>query len=247
IINTEGDFFSIGKGLGYFETLCELQNLYNFRDDSAMKYLCRCFEKLVSALPSIANISDEKADDVINIIKLMYGITVSKLPEKTNVLESAFLTFTDTKEKEPAVFGAVMGLLSTINPEYRKSAENNAKGYLMGSIEMQKKGADYLKGLFSTSRDIVFMNSSFLEMTDKLISEFGTDDFMEILPSLRLAFSNFTPSEIHLVAKSAAKFHNVNDSDLMNRMAVDEKMFLFGEEFDRVICKAIGKEDILYE
>lgn len=246
-INMDGDFFSVGKGLGYFETLCGLQNLYNFQDDSAEKYLCRCFEKLVSALPSMADISGEKADDVINIIKIMYGITASRLPEKTDVFESALLSLVNSVEKEPAVYGAAAGLLSTINPEYRKLAENSAEGYLTGSMEMRKKGADYLRGLFSTARDIVFTDSSFLEMTDRLISEFETDDFIEVLPSLRLAFSNFTPSEISLVSESVSKLHNVSESDLINRTAVDERMFVFCEDFDSAVCKEIGKEDALYE
>ncbi len=247
IVNTDDDFFSLGKGLNYFQTLCELQKLYNFIDDSAERYMKVCFDRLLSILPAMADIPSERADDVINIMKIMYGITVSALPERTYVFEDALLTMTESKEKEPAVFGGAMGILCAISPEHKKSAEDGARGYLMGSTEIRKKGAEYLRGLFSTARDIALTDNSFLEMTDRLITGLEYDDFIEILPSLRLAFSSFTPSEIQLVSKAVAELHGVNNNDLLNKVAVDEKLFDFGEKFDRIICGLIGKEELLYE
>ncbi|MDE7098422.1 MAG: hypothetical protein K2O60_04685 [Ruminococcus sp.] len=247
IISSDGDFFSIGKGLGYFQTLCELQSLYDFEDKSTMKYLCKCFERLLSMLPAMANVPPENADNVINIMKIMYGIIVSVLDYRMNDFEAELLTIVSSAEKEPAVYGGAMGLLCAISPDYKQSAEDGARGYLTGSTEIQKKGADYLRGLFSTARDIVLVDNSFLEMADKLITDMGFDDFLEILPSLRLAFSNFTPSEIQLVSESVAELHGISENDLMKKSAVDENLFDFGEELDRIICGIIGKEELIYE
>lgn len=247
IVNTDDDFFSLGKGMNYFQTLCELQKLYNFSDDSAEKYMRICFDRLLSMLPSMADIPSERADDVINIMKIMYGIIVSALPDRTNVFEDTLLTLTESQNKEPAVFGGAMGILCAISPECKKSAEDGARGYLMGSTEIRKKGAEYLRGLFSTARDIALIDNSFLEMTDKLITGLEYDDFIEILPSLRLAFSSFTPSEIQLASNAVAELHGVKSNDLLDKVAVDEKLFDFGEEFDRIICGLIGKEELLYE
>lgn len=247
IVNTDNDFFSVGSGLNYFQTLCELQKLYNFSDNSAEKYMQICFDRLLIILPSMANIPSEKADGVINIMKIMYGITVSALPDRTKVFEDALLTLTNSADKEPAVFGGAMGLLCTISPLSKKSAEDGARGYLTGNTEIRKKGAEYLRGLFSTARDIALTDNSFLEMADKLITGLEYDDFIEILPSLRLAFSSFTPSEIRLVSKAAAELHGIADDDLLNKAAVDENLFDFGGDFDRIICGIIGKEELLYE
>lgn len=247
IVNSDGDFFSLGKGLNYFQTLYELQGLYNFNDDSAMKYMCICFDRLLLLLPSMANIPSEKADNVIDIMKIMYGITVSVLPDRKDTFESALLTLTEARDKEPAVFGGAMGFLCTISPERKKAAEDGARGYLMGSNEIQKQGAEYLRGLFSTARDIVLIDNSFLEMTDKLITGMEYDDFIEIIPSLRLAFSSFTPTEIQLVSKAVAGLHGISDDNLLNKTAVDEKLFDFGEQLDRIVCGIIGKEELLYE
>lgn len=247
IVNTDNDFFSVGRGLNYFWTLCELQKLYNFSDNSAEKYMRICFDRLLLILPSMANIPSERADDVINIMKIMYGITVSALPDRTYVFEEALVTLTNSEDKEPAVFGSAMGLLCTISPACKKSAEDGARSYLMSSTEIRKKGAEYLRGLFSTARDIALIDNSFLEMTDNLITGLEYDDFIEILPSLRLAFSSFTPSEIRLASKAVSELHGISSDNLLNKVAVNENLFDLGGEFDRIICGLIGKEELLYE
>ena len=247
IITADGDFFSVGNGMRNFETLFRLQNLYNFQDDSTLRYLIRCFDRLVSALPLMANAPSEKADEIINIMRSMYSIATKILPEKTEYLESALTSIAGAEEKEPAVFGAAMGILYAIDSKNSADAENAARGYLAGTVAIRKKGADYLRGLFTTSRDIVFTDSSFLEMTDQLIISMDYDDFLEILPSMRLAFSSFTPNELRIVAKTASKLHNVNENDIFMKPAVNEKLFLFGENFDRMICESLNMEGLLNE
>ncbi len=247
IITDEGDFFSIGNGLSSFNTLLGLQRLYEFKDGSTLKYVIRCFDKLISALPSMADVPTERSEETVKIIRLMYMIAANTLTDRLGTFESALLTMTSSREKDPLVHGAAMGLLCAVSEKHRSSAERFAKGYLSGSLEIRKKGADYLRGLFTTSKDIVFTNNSFLEMTDKLIISMEFDDFLEILPSLKLAFSVFTPSELQLTAKTAAELHGMKEGEILGRKAVNEKMFRFGESFDVRICETIGKENLLYD
>ncbi|MDE6849073.1 MAG: hypothetical protein K2J44_06970 [Ruminococcus sp.] len=240
ILTSDGDFFSVGKGLGCFEMLYSLQELYGFTDISSLDYIRQCFEKLIISLPSMANVAPERADELISILKSMYSITGNILTSELPVFEQALITMTQSAEKEPSVYGAVSGLLYAGDSSRRTDAETAMRGYLMGSTEIKKKGAEFLKGLFGTARDIILSDDSFLQMTDKLITEMEYDDFLEILPSMKLAFSYFTPSEIQDTAKSVAEFHSVEKKDILSTQAVDENLFVFGEELDREICKIIG-------
>ena len=195
----------------------------------------------------MADVPTERSEETVKIIRLMYMIAANTLTDRLGTFESALLTMTSSREKDPLVHGAAMGLLCAVSEKHRSSAERFAKGYLSGSLEIRKKGADYLRGLFTTSKDIVFTNNSFLEMTDKLIISMEFDDFLEILPSLKLAFSVFTPSELQLTAKTAAELHGMKEGEILGRKAVNEKMFRFGESFDVRICETIGKENLLYD
>ena len=241
ILRTDGDFFSLGNGMHSFEILYRLQSLYDFSDISAFEYILRCFEKLIALVPSMANVSSDRAEEFISIIRIMYGITGDILHDKREDFRQALITVSEAPEKEPSVYGAVMGMLYAMDSSKRTDAENAMKGYLKGSAEIKKKGAEYLKGLFSTARDIVLIDNEFIKMTDELITGMDYNDFMEILPSMKLAFSYFTPSEIQETAESVAVMHNSDKDDLLKVRAVDEKFFLFGEALDREICDIMGK------
>ncbi|MDE6678693.1 MAG: hypothetical protein K2K02_06605, partial [Ruminococcus sp.] len=172
----------------------------------------------------------------------MYGIAGNILPDEMEVFEQTLTAMALSQDKEASVYGAVSGLLYAIDSEKRSDAEKAMRGYLMGTLEIKKQGAEFLKGLFNTARDIILSDDSFLKMTDNLITDMEYDDFMEILPSMRLAFSYFTPSETQDTAKSVAMLHNVNRMDILNSKAIDENMFVFGNQLDEDICRFLDIE-----
>ncbi|MBR1591522.1 MAG: hypothetical protein IJ666_00710 [Ruminococcus sp.] len=245
ILINDGDFFSVGRGMHSFEILYSLQNLYGFEDKSSLAHLTRCFDKLVSSLPSMANTPPERGEECITVMKYMYGIVGNILSERLDDFRQALITMSEAPAKEPSVFGAAMGILYSIEPERRDDAENAMKGYLRGSPEIKKQGAEYLKGLFGTARDIVLIDDRFLRMTDELVQSMDYEDFLEILPSLRLSFSCFTPNEIQSTAEIIAGMYNSDGGDITDMPAVDERLFFFGEKLDREIFALMGKEDML--
>lgn len=56
---------------------------------------------------------------------------------------------------------------------------------------------DFLAGLFALAREVAQRHAKLVQTIDRLINEFGADDFQASLPSLRLAFTYFTPREKH--------------------------------------------------
>ena len=82
-------------------------------------------------------------------------------------------------------------------------------------------------------------------MTDELIQGMDYEDFLEILPSLRLSFSYFTPNEIQSTAEIIADMYNSDKENITDMPAVDERLFLFGEKLDREIFTLMGKESML--
>lgn len=241
ILEQDGDFFSVGKGIYYFETLMRLHKLYGFEDSSTLFYLKRCFSRLLTALPQMINIPEEQSKDCVSVMKQMYSLT-DTLSEYRESFYEALMTMTRSPDKESCVYGAVMGLLYAMKPENRQSAEDAMAGYLRSTPEVKKKGAAFLKGLFSTARDIILADTDFLRMTDELITDMETDDFMEILPSMRLAFSYFTPSEIQQTAKAAALLHGSGNEDLLDSKAVDERLCEFAAALDKEIISAMKGE-----
>ncbi len=245
VLSDDGDFFSLGKGLYYFDMLHELRSLYHVQDDAIFIYMEQCFSKLIALLPSMGAVQPEQAQECIHICKLLYNVSGRVFPERQEELKSALQTLSEREQKEPSVFGAVMGLLYALDGNYLQAAEQAMQSYLQGIPSIQKQGAFYLKGLFETARDIALMDKNFLNLTDSLLSEMDYDNFMEILPSLRLAYSYFTPFEIQQIAEQAASLHGRKDN-FSEQTGLNEGLYAFGEELDAEIFRKL-RETMQFE
>jgi len=241
IIATDGDFFSVGEGMRFFEMLCRLCEIYGYDGRSAGILVEMCFSKLISSLPLMAGLPSELADACIRIMKHMFELTDTMLRERAGELESALRLIIAATQKQPAVYGAAIGLLCSFDSNMRKTAEQVLRGFLCGSPDVVKQGAEYLKGLFSIARDIMFGENDFLRMTDELITGMEYDDFIEVLPQLRLAFGYFTPQETADTAKAVAKLHSAESSAIRYGRAIDERLYAFGKRLDSEIMAQIER------
>lgn len=256
ILTDDGDFFSLGKGLYYFDMLGQLQDLYHFADPGNLQYLAQCYSKLIALLPSMGAVQSEQAEDCIQVCKSLYSVACRIFPERQEEFRSALITLTQRDQKEPSVYGAVMGLLYAMDSACLEQAETAMQGYLNGTAGLKQQGALYLRGLFGTARDIALTDRKFLEMADALLAGMDYPEFMEILPNLRFAFRYFTPSEIQQIAGQVAGLHNQNNhnnqdnqninhklsgEDLLHVRGIDEDLAGFGSELDTEICKILRK------
>jgi hypothetical protein len=134
-------------------------------------------------------------------------------------------------DKPPLVRGAVAGMLWTIG---RASAERVLSEMMLFSNPTRL--GDYLTGLFALAREEVQRHEELVRAIDGLLLEFAADDFQEALPSLRLAFTYFTPREKHYMLttlfeslgmkrlKPLAEL-KVDESVAARALAIEEKLF----------------------
>ena len=241
IAASDGDFFSVGRALGHFRTLLELKRLYEYEDETILPLLTRSFDKLVLMLPAMSGAPDEQSEEVCSVMRRLFALTDSLLTDRRPMFTQALEELCLRPDKHPAIFGAAMGLLCAIEPENQSEAEAAMRGYLRGSTEVKKQGAEYLKGLFSTARDIVFAENDFLRLTDELLTSMSQEDFIGILPSMRLAFSYFTPREISDTAETVAALYDTAGDDLLYQQAVDETLYGFARKLDTEITEMLRR------
>ncbi|MCR5816352.1 MAG: DUF5682 family protein [Ruminococcus sp.] len=244
ILSSDGDIMSVGKGLSYFSMLYDLSRLYDNDSSISLLFLEKCFDRLIGSLSQLANVPDEQAGSCIEILKRLYGLCDTLFTARRDELYAALFDLTNQPQKHPAVYGAALGLLYAFDNGNRLLAQAAMKGYLSGSAEIKKQGSKYMRGLFSSARDIVFSDPVFIEMADKLISGMSGEDYMEVLPDLRLAFSSFTPQEIQRTAKAVADIYGGSSDSILYDRAIDEGLFEFGKELDRELSAILKREQI---
>lgn len=77
----------------------------------------------------------------------------------------------------------------------------------------------------------MLVSPDFLKLIDGLLEILSTEEFLRLLPELRLAFGYFTPLETDRIASKAAALHGKKAADLLEGKASPEE-YAYGETLD---------------
>ncbi|SFH92584.1 hypothetical protein SAMN05421753_10433 [Planctomicrobium piriforme] len=106
---------------------------------------------------------------------------------------SAVMHRVESDPRKPAALrGAAAGVLWTIG---MANDEQILADLLLFAVPSDL--GDFLAGLFAVAREVAQRHAQLVQTIDRLVNGFGANDFQEALPSLRLAFTYFTPREQH--------------------------------------------------
>ncbi|MEW4564785.1 DUF5682 family protein [Bremerella sp. JC770] len=136
------------------------------------------------------------------------------------------------KHKPPAVRGAAAGMLWTLG----EANSEQVLGDLLTFAEASQLG-DFLTGLFALAREVAQRDPQLVQTIDRLLLEFGSDDFQSALPSLRLAFTYFTPREKHHMLTTLFESLGLKDVRPLNKLIVNET----------VAAEALAMEERIFE
>ena len=242
VLMEDGDFFSLTKGFSHLRMLYELQELYQVEDSVELEELIGiCFQKIIQLLPSMAQIKEEQQQECMESCLSLYQMTGR--PGFTHfrpVLSDAFERLLAKQGIVPGLEGTVLGLLYGYDGQYDGRIRQTAAGYLQGTDDMKMKSAAFLRGLFYTARDFVFVQEGFLEMIDGLLAKLSAEAFMKLLPELRQAFGYFTPLEVDRIAEKAAAMHGAKKRELFRGRQVSALEYEYGEVLDAYAVRLLS-------
>lgn len=212
LLLTDGDFSSLCRACTAISTLEAWQEQYHEKGSYNYNALLRqCFARILHMLPSMSAVDDRGVETIQQHCQLLYEITAR--PAFSDLRTDFLATLEELIAQEPihpALHGTALGLLYGGAPEKKELAVQTAAGYLRGTHDQKMRAAAFLQGLFRTARDLLLVNNIQLTSIDTLLCELEDEEFMNLLPQLRLAFSYFTPTETARLARQAATFHNKN-------------------------------------
>lgn len=234
VLAADGDFFSLSEGFSHLRMLYELQELYHVDDWLELELLIGdCFHKIVQLLPTMAQVPKEQEQQCIDSCLSLYQITGRPVFQRFRpVLLETLHRLLERKGIQPGLEGAVMGLIYGCDSSLCFRIQEVAGGYLTGTGETQLKSAAFLRGLFCTAKDMVFTGEHFLVMIDQLLGDLSAEQFMMLLPELRMAFGYFTPLETDRIAGEAAELHGVRKKALLSGRKVNPLEFEYGQQLD---------------
>ncbi len=131
--------------------------------------------------------------------------------------------------KPPPVRGAAAGILWTLGAA---DAERVVADLLLFTDPNDL--GDFLAGLFAAAREVAQRHPPLVRAIDRMLIEFSSEHFQQALPSLRLAFTYFTPREKHymlttlfesLGIKQIQPLTAVDEATATEALALDERVF----------------------
>ncbi|MDE6915463.1 MAG: hypothetical protein K2P39_01515 [Lachnospiraceae bacterium] len=235
LILQDMDFYSNADALRYLMMMEKLGTLYG--SDLAFDALLHTsVRKLITLLPGIAQMSDDALDAGMDALKLLYQLTGKRGPQYADEREDFYAALVRMQEDvqiHAGLNGCIHGILYGGGREDAKAVSAVSQGYLTGTKDQLLKTAVFFRGLFFAARDLILMERGMLEGIDAFLGQVDEEEFMELLPQLRMAFAYFTPAETDKIAKRAAGLHRRTGQELMARAEVLSDWYAYGKELDR--------------
>ena len=217
-----------------------MQELYGYGSDpEPLRDLTA--QKLLSLLEHMTGVKDDDADKILDALKELYRIFMgAKLAEERKSFIKILHKMSAASDSNPSVAGCVWGLLYAFGEKTSEEVAVCMQGDLLASGEKAGKAADYVRGLFFVAGDILFTNEEMLKMLDRFLERISYDEFIKTLPSLRLAFSYFTPVEMDRLAGKVAGMYGMKKQEFQELREVSAEELEYGRALEKRIMERIG-------
>ena len=97
-----------------------------------------------------------------------------------------------------------------------------------------------LRLAFFAAKDLVFVGAQFVEMLDEFLKQVPEEEFMRLLPELRMAFTYFIPSEIDRIAEAAAGLYGKTQKDILGKKGIPGSVYAYGKELEAYVMAQLG-------
>jgi hypothetical protein len=222
IICSDCSLLSVVKGLSSLLDLVYYEQVLSHRPLKSIKTLLKlCLER---ALWLLEYQGTNPSEDFVAGIKTIIEITQlhgAKLGiTQPSVCQSLSRARTQTG-CSALVAGALSGALWKLQaPEMALIAEGLLEFSLPDNI------GDYILGLLTVAGDLVHSDPEIIHSIDKIIASLGDNDFLLTVPSLRLAFSKYSPREKVLFLQNLLRLKDGGRSDIDLDLEIDPQQIM---------------------
>ena len=238
VIRSCEDFFTLTKTFSNLIMLMDMQELYGYPSD-LLPLRSAVADKLLSLLVHMSSVKDEDVPPMLEALKELYRVLLEAGQEGERAYFSEILEkMSGTADLNPALAGAVWGLLYAYGKRTSGEVAVCMRGYLLSSGEKAARAADYVRGLFYVARDIIFARDGMIDMLDDFLGRTDYEGFIQILPQLRLAFSFFTPAEMDRLAGMVAGKYGLKRGEFRELSQVTDEEYAYGRELEARIWQS---------
>ena len=241
-INNDHSFVSLADCIKSLSFMRGIEHVLRIEDlDKIKPAETQALDRIIPMIPGLTA-ADEKEDFALaRSIKMLYQIAAreedgDQHEDIRGILSEALTDLIANKTLPPSLDGAATGLLFTGGKLSLGETLGRSKAYFSASGDIPALSGRFLRGLFLTAKDLVFYDNGFIEGLNDTIKNLPYDDFIKLLPDLRLSFTSFSPREIDFVAKKVLEIMGLKEAgrvSLTDLPALDENALKIVAGIDR--------------
>lgn len=246
IILSDNDFISLCEALNNFSYLINMGMVNGniFKDTDIVSKISELsklvFILAVQNMEEIKNFDEDRALKYSDYIKNLY---IYVLENEDSDCKEIFIEKIDSLIEN--TFGSSHIYAVCLSIKY-KLGKIDAKVFAVRISNFLETAdtesiAYFLNGIFLIARDILFINNDFVNEIDKAIKNINENKFIKILPNLRFAFTNLTPTEIERLSSIIAKLYEIEESNTDN---ISEEERQKAINIDKKIVEEMNKYEI---
>jgi len=235
LIRGDSDFFSVTKSLGHLLHLFIHDHVLETAGRADLASLVReTFSRGLWLLESLGQVAGRDKELLAGLKTLLdaFERCGAKLNLDRVEFVSVFHRVGEEKRQTPLVRGAAAGTLWTIG----ESDAATVFAQLLLFSDPEHLG-DFLTGLFCMARETVQRHRELVLSIDRLLAAYADEEFLTALPSLRLAFTYFTPREKHHLGLTLLEALGIKEAKSLTRL----------EATPEVMARAMAFESRLFE
>ncbi|RCS49468.1 hypothetical protein DTL42_13165 [Bremerella cremea] len=235
LIQAESQFANVATALGHLTFLYHYDEAFGTANlPQVGEILSEAFVRSLWLLELLGNSPDVDGSLVrgMQAIQETYRRADQTLEIDHNEYIQVLSRVEQDKHKPPAVRGAAAGILWSLG----EANSEQVLGDLLTFADASQLG-DFLTGLFALAREVAQRDPQLVQTIDRLLLEFGSDDFQAALPSLRLAFTYFTPREKHHMLTTLFESLGLKDVRPLDKLTVNAA----------VAAEALAMEERIFE
>ncbi|MEN1986555.1 DUF5682 family protein [Paenibacillus hubeiensis] len=237
-LRKDGHFLSLCDSLHTLNRIRQHRHLLGIANDDRLRLLVvEAYRNAVDKLPQLAHTNQDEHAAIIQGLKLLSMLADSaEQPFEDETFRSYLNDLLMDQGLPPQLEGVCVAISSGLGDRPKQEIVERARSYIRGTPEQMLQTALYLQGVFAISRDAFLYEDELLQELNYLVAQLSTEDFIGMVPELRLAFTFFTPMEVALIAERVAGLFQVRVDDL-SLPAMDERVLVQAKAWDEAIRK----------
>jgi len=246
-IQTHGDFNSVAVTLRRLHNIANASGPLKISSDLSLDDVCQAaYRRLIYLCDDLPKTPEEAVEGCIEALRLMIELLRGPGSQvfDRSIFDEAVNRVADAKPPPP-ILGSVLAISVLADMRTPEDICRALAGSFSGTVDDEMDRIGILRGLLYTTPEIIWRSEIVLKKIDSLLCGLTEDQFLGLLPHLRLAFTELNPRETDRVAGLLARLHGGQASEFVDlHHALSEDDLQRGLALERQLRASLKSDDL---